>query len=200
MGLAHQRDIAPAIEELSLGRTAVWLPAELPERTQGRNTATIRAARRPTPNGRAVASDVEAHQRVSLVVVRDGVTESFPLGGSAQVSFTAELATLLAGTAQSSPHGARQGVADELSGAERRVLRFLPTNLTAGEIADELYLSVNTVKTHMRHIYAKFDAHRRREAVERARALGLLPRSKHRVQGETPWPNSPAGRVFRATP
>ena len=60
------------------------------------------------------------------------------------------------------------------------MLRYLPTNLTAREIADELYVSVNTVKTHMRHIYAKFDAHRRREAVERARTMGLIPARKQR--------------------
>jgi ATP/maltotriose-dependent transcriptional regulator MalT len=39
---------------------------------------------------------------------------------------------------------------------------------------DQLYLSVNTVKTHMRHVYDKLGAHRRHEAVEQARALGLL--------------------------
>jgi LuxR family maltose regulon positive regulatory protein len=55
-----------------------------------------------------------------------------------------------------------------------RVLRFLPTNLTAAEIASEIYVSVNTVKTHMRNIYIKLDAHSRGEAVEYARELGLL--------------------------
>ena len=64
--------------------------------------------------------------------------------------------------------------AEALSAAELRVLRYLPSNLTAPEIADELVLSTSTVKTHMRHVYAKLGAHRRSEAVERARALGLL--------------------------
>ena len=36
-----------------------------------------------------------------------------------------------------------------------RVLRYLPTNLSAPEIAGELYLSLNTIRTHMRHLYAK---------------------------------------------
>jgi LuxR family maltose regulon positive regulatory protein len=54
------------------------------------------------------------------------------------------------------------------------VLRYLPSNLSAPEIAGEMFLSTSTVKTHMRHIYEKLDAHRRTEAVERARALGLL--------------------------
>jgi LuxR family transcriptional regulator, maltose regulon positive regulatory protein len=60
------------------------------------------------------------------------------------------------------------------------VLRYLPTNLSAPEIAGELYLSVNTVRTHMRHIYEKLGAHSRTEAVERARALGLLAPSSRR--------------------
>jgi LuxR family maltose regulon positive regulatory protein len=57
---------------------------------------------------------------------------------------------------------------------EQIVLRYLPTMLKASEIANELYLSVNTVKTHMRSIYRKLDASNRREAVERARDLNLL--------------------------
>lgn len=48
------------------------------------------------------------------------------------------------------------------------------TNLSMPEIAGELYVSHNTIRAHMRHLYAKLGAHRRSEAVERARALGLL--------------------------
>jgi hypothetical protein len=44
----------------------------------------------------------------------------------------------------------------------------------AAEIAGELYPSVNTARTHMRHLYDKLDVHRRTEAVKQARALGLL--------------------------
>jgi LuxR family maltose regulon positive regulatory protein len=53
-------------------------------------------------------------------------------------------------------------------------LRYLPTLLSLREIGDEFYLSVNTIKVHVRHIYAKLAVHRRRSAVERARAIGLL--------------------------
>jgi LuxR family transcriptional regulator, maltose regulon positive regulatory protein len=66
---------------------------------------------------------------------------------------------------------------EPLSPSETRVLRFLPTNLSAPEIAAELSVSVNTVRTHMRHVYAKLGAHHRTDAVERARACGLLTRS-----------------------
>src|SRR6185437_6081644 len=60
------------------------------------------------------------------------------------------------------------------STTEIRVLRYLPTNLSAPEIARELSLSVHTVRTHIRHLFAKLGAHGRTEAVTRARALGLL--------------------------
>ncbi|GIM95937.1 transcriptional regulator [Paractinoplanes toevensis] len=61
-----------------------------------------------------------------------------------------------------------------LSERERDVLRYLPTVLTAGEIAGHLSISINTVKAHMRSIYRKLGAARRREAVVRARQIGLI--------------------------
>jgi LuxR family maltose regulon positive regulatory protein len=64
--------------------------------------------------------------------------------------------------------------ADELSPSELRVLRYLPTNLTRPEIAQELYVSINTVNTHIRNIYSKLGARDRSSAVRRARELRLL--------------------------
>ena len=64
--------------------------------------------------------------------------------------------------------------AEPLSERELAVLRFLPTNLSAADIGSELFVSVHTVKTHMRRLYAKLDVHTRAEAVQSARALGLL--------------------------
>jgi LuxR family transcriptional regulator, maltose regulon positive regulatory protein len=63
---------------------------------------------------------------------------------------------------------------EPLSQREVAVLRFLPTMLSNSEIAAELFVSTNTVKTHLRSIYRKLDVGRRREAVARARALRLL--------------------------
>jgi LuxR family transcriptional regulator, maltose regulon positive regulatory protein len=63
---------------------------------------------------------------------------------------------------------------EPLTDSETRVLRYLTSHLTAPEIAGHLYLPVHTVTTHLRHIYAKLGVHRRCEAVDRARALGLL--------------------------
>jgi LuxR family maltose regulon positive regulatory protein len=63
---------------------------------------------------------------------------------------------------------------EELSKSELRVLRYLQTNLTRREIAGELSVSLNTVDTHIRRIYAKLGAADRTAAVERARELRLL--------------------------
>jgi LuxR family maltose regulon positive regulatory protein len=58
--------------------------------------------------------------------------------------------------------------------AEQRVLDLLPTQLSVNEIAARLFISRNTMKSHMRSLYAKLDVHTRTDAVERARDLGLL--------------------------
>jgi len=63
---------------------------------------------------------------------------------------------------------------EPLSPRERAVLRYLPTMMSNQEIASELFISVNTVKTHLKAIYRKLDVADRREAVRRARALELL--------------------------
>jgi LuxR family transcriptional regulator, maltose regulon positive regulatory protein len=76
--------------------------------------------------------------------------------------------------AQAGSAGSALWLAEPLSQGEIRVLRYLPTNLSTPEIARELSLSVHTVRTHIRHLFAKLGAHGRTEAVAHARALGLL--------------------------
>lgn len=63
---------------------------------------------------------------------------------------------------------------EPLSERELQVLRLLATSLTTPEIADQLFVAVSTVRTHVKNIYGKLDVHRRREAVFRARKLDLL--------------------------
>jgi LuxR family maltose regulon positive regulatory protein len=63
---------------------------------------------------------------------------------------------------------------EELTEAELRVLRLMAGDLSQREIGRELYLSVNTIKTHTRTIYGKLGATSRREAVARARDLDLI--------------------------
>jgi LuxR family maltose regulon positive regulatory protein len=69
---------------------------------------------------------------------------------------------------------AREDGTDGLTERELAVLRLLDTDLSQREIGATLYVSVNTVKTHMRGIFRKLDASSRPEAVQRARTLGLL--------------------------
>jgi LuxR family maltose regulon positive regulatory protein len=64
---------------------------------------------------------------------------------------------------------------EPLSEREQAILRYLPTMMSNQEIAGELFVSVNTVKTHLKAIYRKLDATGRREAVQRGRELGLMP-------------------------
>src|SRR5690349_5637842 len=100
--------------------------------------------------------------------------------GTGHAALIAEIRSLLAGGTPATPPGGARPPLEPLSNSEIRVLRYLPTNLSAREIANELYVSTNTVKTHMHHLYAKLGTHRRGEAVERARALGLLAPSARR--------------------
>ena len=63
---------------------------------------------------------------------------------------------------------------EPLSEREAEVLRLLTTRLSTPEIAEELVISVNTVRSHIKSIYSKLNVHRRMEAVQRAKELGLL--------------------------
>jgi LuxR family maltose regulon positive regulatory protein len=91
---------------------------------------------------------------------------------TAHAALISTIRDVLAGHA--APRRGSAPLLEELSDAELRVLGYLPSNLTAAGIASELVVSTNTVRTHMRHIYAKLDAHSRSEAVARARELGLV--------------------------
>jgi ATP/maltotriose-dependent transcriptional regulator MalT len=100
---------------------------------------------------------------------------------SALAKLVAEIAGLGGEVKRSTPASAEPAWPGELlTESETRVLRYLPTHMGAPEIAAELFLSANTVKTHLRHLYQKLGAHSRQEAVQRARATGLLTASSYR--------------------
>jgi LuxR family maltose regulon positive regulatory protein len=92
---------------------------------------------------------------------------------TAHPALIGDILSLLAGRAPAPPAGPPPPL-EPLSDSEIRVLRYLPTNLSAPQIASELHVSHNTVRTHMRHLYAKLGTHRRFDTVERGRSLGLL--------------------------
>jgi LuxR family maltose regulon positive regulatory protein len=70
--------------------------------------------------------------------------------------------------------GSRRHIAGDLSDRELAVLQLMPSDSSLREIAQTLYLSPNTIKTHTRSIYRKLGATRREQAVVRGRELGLL--------------------------
>jgi LuxR family maltose regulon positive regulatory protein len=100
--------------------------------------------------------------------------DALPRHETAHGALLADIVDVLRDTATPSRDRELQPPAAELSRSELRVLRYLPTNLTRPDIARELYVSVNTVNTHIRNIYAKLDARDRSSAVRRARTLRLL--------------------------
>jgi LuxR family transcriptional regulator, maltose regulon positive regulatory protein len=63
---------------------------------------------------------------------------------------------------------------DPLTDRELEILSYLPSRFTNTELADHFYVSVNTIKTHMAHIYRKLDVANRNGAIARARQLGIL--------------------------
>jgi LuxR family maltose regulon positive regulatory protein len=109
-----------------------------------------------------------------------GLLERHARHRTAHAALIGEILSVLAGTAPASTPGGPQPPLEPLSESEIRVLRYLPTNLSGPEIASELSVSPHTIKTHIHNLYTKLGAHRRAEAVARARALGLLAPSPRR--------------------
>jgi LuxR family transcriptional regulator, maltose regulon positive regulatory protein len=98
--------------------------------------------------------------------------------GTSHRSLADELLSSL-DSASGSESGPIQPLLEPLSERELAVLRFLPTMLSNAEIAAEMFVSPNTVKTHLKHVYRKLDVADRRHAVRRGRDLHLLSPSLH---------------------
>ena len=128
----------------------------------------------------------QALERALDIAESDGLVLPFLLHPAAELlarhsrartthaSLISEILDLLSGRTPVARSGAAEPLRVPLSDSELRVLRYLPTNLPAPEIAAELSVSLNTIRTHMRNVYAKLAVHSRADAVTRARALGLL--------------------------
>jgi LuxR family maltose regulon positive regulatory protein len=84
------------------------------------------------------------------------------------------LAGVLLASIDAIPHRPATSLQAPLTSRESVVLRCLPTLMSNPEIADELFISINTVKSHLRSIYRKLGTATRRETVQRARELQLI--------------------------
>jgi LuxR family maltose regulon positive regulatory protein len=107
--------------------------------------------------------------------------DTLPRHQTAHVALLADTVDLLRGGSVPATDRERLSQTDALSPSELRVLRYLPTNMTRPEIAQELYVSVNTVNTHVRNIYSKLGTRDRSSAVQRARELRLLSAGRLRT-------------------
>jgi LuxR family maltose regulon positive regulatory protein len=107
-------------------------------------------------------------------------------GAGAQASYAQSLLRAIGGRGGPAPtrppDRPPQPLVDPLSERELDVLRLLATDLDGPEIARHLVVSLNTVRTHTKHIYAKLAVNNRRQAVSRAHQLGLLARPRHAGQ------------------
>jgi LuxR family maltose regulon positive regulatory protein len=113
--------------------------------------------------------------------------EALPRHETAHAALLGDILDVLRGSSVPAEDEGPVPAAEELSPTELRVLRYLPTNLSRPEIAGELSVSVNTVNTHIRNIYAKLQARDRSSAVQRARALRLLAAGRPAVPVTRSW-------------
>jgi LuxR family maltose regulon positive regulatory protein len=116
--------------------------------------------------------------RLVLPFAMTGARELLDALPSHQTGYAAFRAEILDVLRDSSPPARNPSAAGELSPGELRVLRYLPTNLSRPQIASELSVSLNTVNTQLRSIYAKLQVSDRSAAVRRARELRLLGASR----------------------
>jgi LuxR family maltose regulon positive regulatory protein len=158
---------APVIGYVTLVET--HLLAGLAHRDLGDQQAANRATER--------ALGLAEADRLILPFVMTGAGEllaALPRHETAHAGLIADLLDVLHGSSPAAQDQSSSPQPAELSPSELRVLRYLPTNLSRPEIARELSVSLNTVNTHLRSIYAKLQVGDRSAAVQRARELRLL--------------------------
>ena len=158
---------APVIGDVTV--VEAQLLAGLAHRQLGDQRAANRAAER--------ALTLAEPERLILPFAMTGsqeLLEALPRHETAHAALLTDILDVLHGASLTPADQPPPPSAEKLSQGELRVLRYLPTNLSRPEIASELSVSVNTVNTHIRNIYAKLQASDRSSAVRRARELRLL--------------------------
>ncbi len=158
---------APAIGYVTV--VEAYLLAGLAQRELGDQRAANQAAERALALAEA--------DRLVLPFAITGAAElleALPRHETAHAALLTDILDVVHGSSLTARDQSSPPHAEELSPGELRVLRYLPTNLSRPEIASELSVSVNTVNTQVRSIYAKLRARDRSSAVQRARELRLL--------------------------
>ncbi len=160
------------------GRTGIVIEILVLQALAHQHRDDIPAALRPLERALTLA-EPEGYLRV---FVDEGPPMAALLGEAAKhrisTGYVRRLRTALRVTGAPS---ARQDLVDPLSERELDVLRLLGSELSGPEIAGELTLSLNTVRTHTKNVYAKLGVNNRRAAVRRATELDLLSRTRHRT-------------------
>ena len=181
--------LAPVLDGSVPGtRTASMMTALLQE-TATRNELGDQAAA-----GRALerALDIAESTGMRLPFLRGPVPAQLDPHRTAHSALVSQIQELLAARGERLPTTGKErpaGIApprliEPLTDSETRVLHYLPTHLTAQEIASELSVSVTTVRTHIHHLFLKLGVHRRHHAIERACDLGLLAPSLRSAPNE----------------
>jgi len=144
-----------------------WLLSALSEHERGEQRAAAAALEQ------ALALAEREPFRDAFLLNGPAVRELLERQAASGTAHPALLEMLLDGLGQR--RSDRELLAEPLTARELKILRYLPTMLSNAEIGAEIFVSLNTVKTHLRSIYRKLDASGRADAVERARRVGLLP-------------------------
>jgi LuxR family transcriptional regulator, maltose regulon positive regulatory protein len=156
----------------SIGYVTV-VEAELLAASAHRDAGDQRAATAAAEHALALAEADRLILPFAMTGSRE-LLEAMPRHETAHAALRADILDVLRGSAVAPASEAAPAEIEQLSPSELRVLRYLPTNLSRPEIASELSVSVNTVNTHIRNIYAKLQAQDRSSAVQRAREMRLL--------------------------
>jgi LuxR family maltose regulon positive regulatory protein len=144
-----------------------------------RELGELRAANQAAERALALAESDRLVLPFAMTGSRE-LLEALPRHETAHAALLADILDVLHGSSPAAKEQPPPPDAEELSPGELRVLRYLPTNLSRPEIASELSVSVNTVSTHVRSIYAKLQVRDRFSAVQRARELRLLAAGRTR--------------------
>jgi LuxR family maltose regulon positive regulatory protein len=153
--------------------------ADLLEGLAYRELGDLRAANQAAERALALAESDRLVLPFAVTGSRE-LLEALPRHETAHAALLADILDVLHGSSPAAREQSSLPPTEELSPGELRVLQYLPTNLSRPEIAGELSVSVNTISTHLRSIYAKLQVRDRSSAVQRARELRLLAAGRTR--------------------